>query len=234
MTAVAATLGPSWYWYFARATGLVSLVLLTVVLVLGILGPLRVSSTRWPRFAIDTVHRDLSLLAVAVIVIHVLVSVLDGFAPIGLIDAVVPFVSAYRPLWLGLGAVAFDLILALVLTSVVRRRLGYRSWRLVHWLAYASWPIAVLHGLGTGSDSTRGWALALTFGCVSVVALATIARLVRADSITEGWRTAGYVATIAAALVFFVFALVGPLSPHWAARAGTPAAVIAKASGSTR
>jgi len=228
MTTVAATLGPSWYWYFARATGLVALVLLTAVLVLGILGPLRISTTRWPRFATNSLHRDLSLLAVAVIAIHVLVSVLDGFASITLIDAVVPFIASYRPLWLGLGALAFDLILALVLTSVVRRRLGYRSWRLVHWLAYASWPVAVLHGLGTGSDTSQGWALILTFACVLLVAIAMIARLVRADSITDGWRTAGYVATIGLALAFYLFALVGPLSPHWATRAGTPSALIAK------
>jgi predicted ferric reductase len=230
VTALAATLSPSWYWYFARATGLVALVLLTAVLVLGILSPLRISSTRWPRFAIDSLHRDVSLLAVVVILIHVLVSVLDGYARINLIDAVVPFIASYRPLWLGLGALAFDLILALVLTSVIRRRLGYRSWRLVHWLAYASWPVAVLHGLGTGSDASQRWALALTFACILVVAVATIARLVRAASITDGWRTAGYVATVGIALAFYVFALVGPLSPHWAARAGTPSALIAKAS----
>lgn len=233
MTALAVSSGGTWYWYFARATGLIALVLLTAILVLGILGPLRISSTRWPRFAIDSLHRDLSLLAILMIAIHVLVSVLDGYAPIGLRDAVVPFASAYRPLWLGLGAVAFDLILALVLTSIVRRRLGFRAWRLVHWLAYASWPVAVLHGLGTGSDANQTWALALTFLCVALVAVATIARLTRVEPLTHRWRTIGYAATLGAALALLAFALVGPLSAHWAARAGTPTALIARASGST-
>src|ERR1700690_3511984 len=96
-------LSSTWYWYFARATGMVALLLLTAILVLGILGPLRVATPRWPRFAIETLPPDLSLLALAVIAIHVAVSVLDGFAPIGWMDGIVPLHSAYRPLWLGLG-----------------------------------------------------------------------------------------------------------------------------------
>ena len=91
---------------------------------------------------------------------------LDSFAPIRLIDAVIPFASTYRPLWLGLGALSFDLLIALVVTSLVRRRLGYRAWRTIHWLAYASWPVAVFHGLGTGSDTKVWWMLALTAACV--------------------------------------------------------------------
>ena len=93
----------------------------------------------------------------ALLVLHIVTSVLDGFAPIDLTDAVIPFASAYRPLWMGLGALSFDLLLALVITSLMRRRLGYRSWRAIHWLAYASWPIAVFHGLGTGSDTKLWW-----------------------------------------------------------------------------
>ena len=103
------------------------------------------------------------------LVIHIVTTVLDGFAPISLIDAVVPFLSAYRPIWLGFGALAFDLLIALTITSLVRRRLGYGAWRAIHWLAYVSWPIAVLHGLGTGSDSKQTWALVLTFACVLAV-----------------------------------------------------------------
>ena len=148
MLAVAAT-GPSVYWYLARGTGAVALVLLTLSVVLGVLGTLRFAvAPRWPRFAIDTLHRDVSLLVIVLLVVHILTSVLDSFAPIKLTDSVIPFVSSYRPLWLGLGALAFDILLALVITSLLRRRFGYHRWRLVHWLAYASWPVAVLHGLG--------------------------------------------------------------------------------------
>lgn len=227
MSVFAASLGPTAYWYLTRATGIVALLLLTAIMVLGVLGPMRVSlGARWPRFALDTLHRDLSLLAIVLIAIHVITSVLDGFAPIGLIDAIVPFVSAYRPVWLGLGTVAFDLMLALALTSLVRRRLGYGAWRAIHWLAYASWPIAVLHGLGTGSDTKQAWALVLTFACVVVVAIAVLARIVRTDALPAAWRSWSIAATILAPLALAVFTLVGPLEAGWARRAGTPASLL--------
>lgn len=223
MTAFAATTGPTWFWYFTRATGMVALILLSAIMVLGILGPLRASTRLWPRFALDAMHRDLSLLALLVIVVHVLTTVLDGFAPIGLVAAVIPFTSSYRPLWLGLGAVAFDLMLALTVSSLLRRRLGYRTWRWVHWLAYASWPVAVLHGLGTGSDAGQAWALLVTLVCVAGVSVAALVRLARASGIEQGARNAAIVAVIAVPLALAVFTFVGPLQPHWAARAGTPA-----------
>jgi DMSO/TMAO reductase YedYZ heme-binding membrane subunit len=227
VSATAATLGPTAYWYLTRATGMVSLLLLTAILVLGVLGPMRVSAApRWPRFAIDSLHRDLSLLAIAVIAVHVVTTVLDGFAPIGLLDAVVPFHSIYRPIWLGLGAFAFDLMLALVITSLVRRRLGYRAWRAVHWLAYASWPIAVLHGLGTGSDSAEGWALGITLACVLAVTWAILARLRRAESLDDGRRGAGIAAGVLMAIGMIVFTVIGPLRAGWAKRAGTPASLL--------
>ena len=85
----------------------------------------------------------------------------------------------YRPLWLGLGAVAFDLLSALVVTSLLRARIGYRAWRAVHWLAYASWPFALVHGLGTGSDSRFGWLVLITIVCAGAVGAALAARLLR-------------------------------------------------------
>src|SRR4029077_18087593 len=108
--------------------------------------------------------------------VHVATSVLDKFAPIKLIDAVIPFASSYRPLWLGLGALSFDLMVALVVTSLLRRRLGYRPWRAIHWIAYASWPVAVLHGLGTGSDVKSWWELGVTIACVAAVVIAALVR----------------------------------------------------------
>ena len=222
-----AALGQS-YWYLTRGTGIVALLLLTAVMVIGILGPLRVSlAPIWPRFALDAMHRDLSMIAVAMIVIHVVPSVLDGFAPIHLIDAIVPFQSAYRPLWLGLGTIAFDLMLAVIFTSLVRRRLGYGIWRLVHWLAYASWPLAVAHGIGTGSDSEEAWALAVTFACVVLVALATFVRVIRAERIGENQRTAAIALVAAVPVALGVFTFEGPLSPNWARRAGTPMQLLA-------
>jgi predicted ferric reductase len=174
---LAAVHASSWFWYFGRATGLVALVLLSVIIVLGVLGPLRVSSEAWPRFAIRTVHRDISLLALFVIVIHIVTSVLDGYVQIPISAAVLPFGSSYSPFWVGLGAVAFDLLIAIIISSLLRRRLGFRSWRFVHWFTYVSWPIAVAHGLGSGSDSSSPWALGLTVVCIAVVAAAIATRL---------------------------------------------------------
>lgn len=220
-----AVVGPSAYWYLTRGTGAVALVLLSASVVLGVLGSVRFAlAPRWPRFAIDTLHRDLSLLAVAFLVIHIVTSVLDSFAPIKLTDAVIPFASSYRPLWLGFGALAFDLVLALVATSLLRRRVGYRRWRLVHWLAYVSWPLAVLHGLGTGSDTKVWWMLALTAACVAAVTVAALIRISRSD---ERVRARAVALTIAVPIGLAIFTLVGPLQRGWARKAGTPTRLLA-------
>jgi DMSO/TMAO reductase YedYZ heme-binding membrane subunit len=221
-----AAAGPSAYWYLTRATGVVSLVLLTASVVLGLLGPLRISAPpRWPRFAIDSLHRDLSLLVVAFLVIHILTSVLDKFTSISLVNSLIPFTGTYRPLWLGFGALSFDLIVALVITSLIRRRLGYATWRAIHWLAYVSWPVAVLHGLGTGSDTKAWWSLALTIACVGAVAAAMWWRIQAAGG--ERLRTPALIATALTPIGLAVFTLAGPLQKGWAKKAGTPATLLA-------
>ena len=146
-------------WYFTRATGVVALVLLTVGMALGLLTAVRFEGRQWPRFITIGLHRNMSLLALAFTAAHVLTTITDNFVPIDLQDAFVPFISPYRPLWLGFGAIALDLLIALTVTSLLRARLGYRSWRLVHWTAYLCWPLAVLHGLGTGTDTRTRWVL---------------------------------------------------------------------------
>jgi methionine sulfoxide reductase heme-binding subunit len=153
MVAAAAAAGPSAYWYLTRGTGAVALILLTSSVALGVANVRRTHTEYVPRFVFDAVHRSASLLAVTFVVVHVPTSLLDGYAPIRVVDVVVPFASGYRPLWLGLGAVAFDLLIAVALTSVLRGRFGHRALRATHWLAYASWPVALLHGLGTGTDA---------------------------------------------------------------------------------
>jgi hypothetical protein len=223
---LAATLGPSAYWYLARGTGAVSLVLLTASVVLGIVGSVRFAAPRWPRFAIDAVHRDVSLLVIVVLAIHIVTSVLDGFAPITLVDGVIPFASPYRPLWLGLGTLAFDLLLAIAITSLVRRRLGYRAWRAVHWIAYASWPVAVLHGLGTGSDVKQWWMLALTAACIVAVLLAVWTRIARVSSEHAGLRAPVTALAVITPIGLAIFTLAGPLQHGWARRAGTPRSLL--------
>ena len=225
--------GSTAYWYLTRATGAVALLLLTLVVALGVLDVSRLATPRWPRFVIDGLHRSASLLAVLFLALHILTSVLDSYAPIGLLDAVIPFNSAYRPLWLGLGAVAFDLILAVVITSLVRPRLGYGAWRAVHWLAYACWPIAVLHGLGTGSDVKHTWLLLLTATCIAATATAVVTRLAWAKQLPVGRRLAASATPLLFVIALAVWLPLGPLGPDWARRSGTPVTLLGGAGSST-
>jgi methionine sulfoxide reductase heme-binding subunit len=218
------------YWYLARGTGAVALVLLTASVVLGVLGSVRFAARRWPRFTIDVLHRDVSLLVLVLLVVHIITSVLDGFAPISLLDPVIPFGSSYRPLWLGLGALAFDLLLAVLFTSILRRRFGYRAWRAVHWLAYVSWPVAVFHGLGTGSDTKAWWMLALTGVCVAAVLAAVWARIASIGPEHANLKPPALAVSVALGLGLLAFTLAGPLQRGWARRAGTPASLLASRS----
>jgi predicted ferric reductase len=152
-------------WYFSRATGLVCLVLLTGVVVLGVLVNRGGTLPGLPKFAVTGLHRSISLLSVVFLAIHVGTAVADPYVSIGLTAVIVPFVSPYQPLWMGLGAVSLDLLAAVVVTSLLRARIGRRPWRAVHLLAYASWPVAVIHGVGAGPDLLHGWGIVLTAVC---------------------------------------------------------------------
>jgi methionine sulfoxide reductase heme-binding subunit len=226
MSALLAAAGPSAYWYLTRSTGAVALLLLTLAIALGVLDVRRFSTPRWPRFVVDSLHRNVSLLAMVFLALHIITSVLDSFAPISLLDAFVPFAGSYRPFWLGLGAVSFDLLLAVTITSLLRQRMGYASWRAIHWLTYASWPVALLHGFGTGSDVKSSWLLALSIGCVAIVLAAVLARVI------DGWPSNLRVrsAALGGAAVFSLFLLLwlpgGPLGSEWARRSGTPTSLL--------
>jgi methionine sulfoxide reductase heme-binding subunit len=160
-------------WYASRATGLIALLLFTGSVALGALGGGRFSSARWPRFALAAVHRNVSLLAVVFLAVHIVTAVVDPFAGIGWLDVIVPFGSVYHPFWLGLGAVATDLVIAIVVTSLLRPRVGRRLWRWVHWTSYACWPLAVVHGIGTTpADIRLSWVVVLNLVCVLVVLFA--------------------------------------------------------------
>jgi sulfoxide reductase heme-binding subunit YedZ len=157
-------------WYVSRASGLVALLLLTGTMLLGITGVMRFTAPGWPRFVLAHLHRNLALLTLAFLAVHVSTAVIDPYAGISWIDTVVPFISSYQTFWLGLGVVAIELLLALIVTSLLRTRIGLRAWRTVHWAGYAGWPIAVIHGLGIGGQDTRTpWMLAPTLGCIALV-----------------------------------------------------------------
>jgi methionine sulfoxide reductase heme-binding subunit len=213
-------------WYLTRGTGVVSLVLLTITVALGVANVRRARSPRFPRFVIDAVHRNTSLLAIVFLAVHIATSVLDAYTPIRLIDAVIPFVSAYRPIWLGLGAVALDLLIAVVITSLLRRQFGHRAWRVTHWLAYAAWPVALVHALGTGSDAKSTWMLVLTAACVLVVLAGICVRAAGSRSDRGGIRLGSVAASVAAITALAVWLPTGPLQAGWAKRAGTPSSLL--------
>lgn len=213
-------------WYMTRATGIVAMVLLSATVVLGITTSVRHSTPEWPRFAWQDLHRRLSLLSTVFIGLHIATTVADGYAPIGWISAVVPFTSPYRRLWLGLGTVGVDLLLAVGISSLLRSRIDPRLWRGLHWLAYLCWPVALLHSFGTGTDPRLSWVAGLMAACVVAVVAAVAWRIARGWPVHAGPRSAA----AAASAVFVVgtgsWALAGPMQPGWAARAGTPASLL--------
>jgi sulfoxide reductase heme-binding subunit YedZ len=174
-------------WYTTRGAGVTSLVLLSAVVVLGVLTTARFETAGWPRFLTAALHRNLSLTSVVFLALHVVTAVVDPFAHLGWASALVPFASWYRPLWVGLGTISAELMAAILVTSLVRRALGPVAWRAVHWLAYACWPVAVLHGWGSGTDSGSLWMIGVEAVCVGVVAVAVVVRLVagRPDPLAE-------------------------------------------------
>lgn len=164
-------------WYTTRGAGVVSMVLLSGVMALGLCTRARAGGRRWPRFLTAALHRDLALMAMAFLGLHIVTAVVDPYTHLGITAAIVPFGSSYRTVWLGLGTIAVELMLALVATSLVRGVIGQRVWRAVHWLALASWPVAIAHGLGTGSNSGSTWMRAITALCIAGVLGAAALRL---------------------------------------------------------
>lgn len=222
VVAAAAASQPSWLWYATRGLGAATLVVLTCSVVLGI-----VTATRWigestPGFVVADVHRNLSLLALGLLFAHIVTTVLDPFAHISLRDVIVPFGAQYRPIWLGLGVAAAEVMVALAVTSMLRDRIGPRAWRFIHWGAYASWPLAVIHGVGTGSDSRSPWLIGVVVSCVAAVLLALVQRLREGGPSTVPIRVG---ATLAIGLFIGAstgWAFNGPFQADWSAKAGTP------------
>jgi len=164
-------------WFLNRGTGIVLMVLMTLSVVLGILSARSRAGRGIPGFVRAVVHRNVALLAVAMLAVHVVSAVVDSYVDIRWWDAVVPWGGLYQPLWLGLGALAFDLLIAITVTSLLRTRLPHAAWRVVHWASYLAWVIAVIHGLGIGTDADATWSVMITAGCAAAVCLAVAIRI---------------------------------------------------------
>jgi methionine sulfoxide reductase heme-binding subunit len=164
-------------WAFGRVSGFISLALFTGTVLLGILTRSGRPLLSVPRFSITLIHRNLALLATVFLFLHVGSLMLDSYAKLNVIDVVVPFVGAYKPFWQGLGTVALDLVAAIVVTSLLRHRLGQRTFRALHWFSYAMWPIALAHSIGNGTNGTSKWFFLLALVSVAAVVGALIWRV---------------------------------------------------------
>lgn len=211
------------FWYLTRSTGEAALLLLTTVLSLGMMSAIRVGGRRVPRFVVAGLHRNLTLVALGFLAVHILTTVVDSFAPISLVDIVVPFASSYRPIWLGLGTLAFDALIVLTVTSLLRVRIGLRTWKTLHWAAYACWATTLVHALGTGSDARASLFLMLAGVCCALVLTVVGWRLASAGPGRPALRAGAAVAALTVLLGIGIWTMNGPLAPGWAKRSGTPA-----------
>jgi methionine sulfoxide reductase heme-binding subunit len=160
---------PDAVWYLNRATGIVALVLMTATIVLGVVVQRQKRLPGLPRFGVVALHRNIALLSALLLVVHVAMGIVDNYVDVGWTAAVLPFVSGWNPLAVGLGTLAVDLLALIVVTSLLRGRIPVRLWRAVHWTSYLLWPLAFLHGLTAGSDLGSGWALGVALTCAGVV-----------------------------------------------------------------
>jgi len=165
-------------WFATRGAGAVSLLMFTASAALGLVTVARFQAAGWPRFFNYEMHRRVSLLSIVFLAVHVLTAVFDPFTKLGLGAALVPFASSYRPVQVALGVVALYLFVALIVTSLLRKHIGQRTWRAVHWASYAMWPMALLHGITAGSDAFAPWMLAVDLISIAVITAAL------------GWRIA--------------------------------------------
>lgn len=174
-------------WYIERAGGILAYALLSFSVILGLTLSSRAKLPGWPRFAVEDVHRFVGMLTGTFIVIHVGTLLIDGFLPFSLSQILVPGDSPYRPVSVAFGVIAAELLVALAVTNRYRSALSHNFWRRAHYLNFAVWLLALVHGIAAGTDRSTTWALALYIGTASVVAGLTAGRF--ADTLTA-WTNA--------------------------------------------
>jgi sulfoxide reductase heme-binding subunit YedZ len=183
-------------WYLTRSSAVIAFVLMTVSFALGIAATRRTLATRWwPRFATQQLHRNVAMIAIIALLVHIITTLADTYVHVGWAALVIPGLSGYRTLWVALGTLAFDVFLLVIVSSLLRDRLPARAWRTIHWAVYVAWPLSFLHFLKTGTDAAHDrWGLWLAFLCLVVVAAASIARLATRRQALGPLRSVGEVA----------------------------------------
>jgi DMSO/TMAO reductase YedYZ heme-binding membrane subunit len=178
-----------YFWYITRATGLVALILFTIVVCLGTFVSNRVGGTKIGRFELNELHRSVSMMAMAFLVIHIVTTIVDSYVPTGWLSAVIPMTSPYKRLYVAIGAVAFDLMLAVWASSLMKSRISNGSWRFIHWLSWLAFIAAIVHSFLIGTDARSGVGLALVAACAFAVLVTAIWRYVKRPTRASG-RTA--------------------------------------------
>ena len=216
-TVVAAIGGnPKVLWYLTRATGIIAILLLALVVILGMVTATKAAPKGFAKFLVPDLHRRLSISAAVFLGIHIVTALLDSFVHIGLAASIIPFVSSYRPIWVGFGAISFDLLLVVIATSVARHRFSQGPWKKIH---YASWLVvtfAIFHAMGTGSDARVGLVEGIYMALVGVVALAAIFRTARDVQLRKLARIGGSAVIVAVPLLALEWSFKGPLRSGWA------------------
>lgn len=213
----AASISP--LWYISRSAGYVGLILLALIGVLGIMTAGDIRLARGNKFVTPELHRSLSLLAIVVLAIHVGAAIADKYSFIGFKDVFLPFTATYRPVWIGIGAIAVDLGIAVVITSLLRVKMGYRSWKLIHWASYPIFGLSIIHGLGSGTDSALWFSKFVYLVVGGVFILAIIARLVSLTNLNLGKQVAFFGMSFAVPVAIVAWAVSGPLASNWPKRA---------------
>ncbi len=141
------------WWYVTRAAGIISYLLLWLSTAWGLAVPSKLLDPLLDRTYTYDFHQFISLLAIGFMFLHVSVLMIDKYLPFSTWQILIPFLSSYRPLWVGIGVISFYLILLVTVTFYLRSRIGMRAFRAIHVLSLLAYLGATFHGLYAGTDS---------------------------------------------------------------------------------
>lgn len=224
-------------WYTSRATGVIALILLGTVVTLGILTASKSTPIGIGKFIGPDLHRRLSISTLVFLVAHIVSAILDPFVTVGLGASLIPFAAKYRPLWVGLGTVSFDLLLVIVATSVVRHRFNHGIWKKIHYLSWVVVTLVLFHALGTGSDAHIKIVEAIYVLFVLAMGGAGIYRAYREYGLAKGQKVIASASLVLVPVALLGWAVNGPLKAGWAKSAKGysifPTTTVAVASGTS-
>jgi len=160
------------FWLLARASGITAYVMLTLSVLAGLVLKSRPFSALKPA-AVTDLHRVLAMLGLGALAGHAVALVLDSTVHVSVAGLFVPGLVSYRPVWTSLGILAAELMILVYVSFSLRKRIGTRNWRRLHWATYGIFGAATVHGIAAGTDTSRPWAFGIYAGAVAAVAAAT-------------------------------------------------------------